>query len=66
VLRHHVRRNGVVALPPANHHRQSADRRGAVFHILSAEKIEPAVINGVAWPLRSDLLVYPADRPATA
>ena len=37
-----------------------------VFHILSAEKIEPAVINAVAWPLRSDLLVYPADRPATA
>jgi hypothetical protein len=35
------------------------------FISFSAGKIEPAVINAAAWPQRSDLLVYPADRTAS-
>jgi uncharacterized protein (DUF488 family) len=32
-----------------------------VFHIMSAGKIEKAIINKAARPQRTDLLVYPAD-----
>jgi uncharacterized protein (DUF488 family) len=32
-----------------------------VFHILSAENIEPAVVSEAARPLRPDLLVYPIE-----